>query len=171
MSSSDFRRRRLHYVLAWANLADNPFVVIGQGLVDQVLALKPSERRIVIEEAAGTRRLHLRREEALAKLVAAEAELVRVNDILREIGPRRELLEEQAAKWREYERARDELRSRLIAVDAELAQIAEDVAAAEGAAIVDEEGLTFARADEERARADAQAAATAEARAREHLEP
>ncbi|HYY54312.1 MAG TPA: chromosome segregation protein SMC [Candidatus Dormibacteraeota bacterium] len=185
------RLRDLQDLLAGANLADNPFVVIGQGLVDQVLALKPSDRRVVIEEAAGTRRLHLRREEALAKLTAAEAELVRVNDILREIGPRRELLEEQAAKWREYESvrgelrrralrwyrdsygesaaARDELRARLLAVDAELARIAEEVAGAEGAAVVDEEGLTFARADEERARADAQAAASADARAREEL--
>jgi len=181
------RLRDLQDLLAGANLADNPFVVIGQGLVDQVLALKPSDRRIVIEEAAGTRRLHLRREEALAKLVAAEGELVRVNDILREIGPRRELLEEQAGKWREYESvraelrrralrwyrdsygesatARDDLRSRLLAVDAELAHIAEDVGSAEGAAIVDEEGLTFARADEERARADAQAAGAADTRA------
>ncbi|OLC52592.1 MAG: chromosome segregation protein SMC [Chloroflexi bacterium 13_1_40CM_4_68_4] len=185
------RLRDLQDLLAGANLADNPFVVIGQGLVDQVLALKPSDRRIVIEEAAGTRRLHLRREEALAKLVAAEGELVRVNDILREIGPRRELLEEQAGKWREYESvraelrrralrwyrdsygesatARDDLRSRLLAVDAELAHIAEDVGSAEGAAIVDEEGLTFARADEERARADAQAAGAADTRAREEL--
>ena len=159
------RLRDLQDLLAGANLADNPFVVIGQGLVDQVLALKPSERRVVIEEAAGTRRLHLRREEALAKLVAAETELVRVNDILREIGPRRELLEQQAAKWREYESvrgelrrralrwyrdsygesasARDDLRSRLVGVDGELARIAEDVAGAEGAAIVDEEGLTW----------------------------
>src|SRR5207245_9226228 len=108
------RLRDLQDLLAGANLADNPFVVIGQGLVDQVLALKPSDRRIVIEEAAGTRRLHLRREEALAKLIAAEAELVRVNDILREIGPRRELLEEQAAKWREYETIRAELRRRAV---------------------------------------------------------
>jgi chromosome segregation protein len=185
------RLRDLQDLLAGANLADNPFVVIGQGLVDQVLALKPSDRRIVIEEAAGTRRLHLRREEALAKLVAAEAELVRVNDILREIGPRRQLLEEQAAKWHEYESvrgelrrralrwyrdsygesagARDELRTRLLAVDAELTRISEDVAAAEGAAVVDEEGLTFARADEERARSAAQAAAGADARGREEL--
>src|SRR5439155_24171140 len=185
------RLRDLQDLLAGANLADNPFVVIGQGLVDQVLALKPSDRRIVIEEAAGTRRLHLRREEALARLIAAEGELVRVNDILREIGPRRELLEEQAGKWREYESvraelrrralrwyrdsygesasARDDLRGRLLAVDAELARIAEEVGSAEGAATVDEESLTFARADEERARADAQSAGAADTRAREEL--
>src|SRR5205814_250333 len=97
-----------------ANLADNPFVVIGQGLVDQILALRPSDRRTVIEEAAGTRRLQLRREEALNRLKSAEVELVRVNDILREIGPRVEALRDQAAKWSEYETIRNELRRRAL---------------------------------------------------------
>src|SRR5713226_7293402 len=87
VNRSRVRLRDLQDLLAGANLADNPFVVIGQGLVDQVLALRPSDRRIVIEEAAGTRRLHLRREDALHRLRSADTELVRVVDILREIGP------------------------------------------------------------------------------------
>src|SRR5256884_6830842 len=106
------RLRDLQDLLAGANLADNPFVVIGQGLVDQILALRPSDRRTVIEEAAGTRRLQLRREEALNRLKSADVELVRVNDILREIGPRVEALRDQAAKWNEYETIRNELRRR-----------------------------------------------------------
>ena len=93
LNRSRVRLRDLQDVLAGANLADNPFVVIGQGLVDQVLALRPADRRIVIEEAAGTRRLHLRREDALDRLKKAELELVRVIDILREIGPRVAILE------------------------------------------------------------------------------
>src|SRR5207302_1229247 len=98
VNRSRVRLRDLQDLLAGANLADNPFVVIGQGLVDQILALRPADRRTVIEEAAGTRRLQLRREEALHRLKAAEAELVRVNDILREIGPRVEALRDQASK-------------------------------------------------------------------------
>src|SRR2546423_2736742 len=73
------RLRDLQDLLAGANLADNPFVVIGQGLIDQVLALRPSDRRTVIEEAAGTRRLHLRREDALQRLKHAEVEAGRVS--------------------------------------------------------------------------------------------
>ncbi|HTD64187.1 MAG TPA: AAA family ATPase, partial [Verrucomicrobiae bacterium] len=106
VNRSRVRLRDLQDLLAGANLADNPFVVIGQGLVDQILALRPADRRTVIEEAAGTRRLQLRREEALHRLKAAEAELVRVNDILREIGPRVEALRDQASKWNEYETIR-----------------------------------------------------------------
>src|SRR5713101_5486860 len=70
------RLRDLQDLLAGANLADNPFVVIGQGLIDQVLALRPSDRRTVIEEAAGTRRLQMRREDALQRLKHAEVELI-----------------------------------------------------------------------------------------------
>src|SRR5207253_1992103 len=66
------------------------------------------------EEAAGTRRLQLRREEALHRLKSAEVELIRVNDILREIGPRVEALRDQAAKWNEYETIRNELRRRAL---------------------------------------------------------
>src|SRR5713101_9885672 len=70
------RLRDMQDLLAGANLADNAFVVIGQGLIDQVLALRPSDRRTVIEEAAGTRRLQMRREDAMQRLKHAEVELV-----------------------------------------------------------------------------------------------
>ena len=53
-----------------ANLADNAFLFIGQGMVDQALALRPEERRPLFEEAAGIRKHDRRRR-------AAEAELAR----------------------------------------------------------------------------------------------
>src|SRR5437879_5951293 len=112
VNRSRVRLRDMQDLLAGANLADNAFVVVGQGLTDQILALRPSDRRVVIEEASGTRRLQLRREEALQRMKLSDAELVRVNDILREIGPRVEALREQAAKWTEYEGIRGELRRR-----------------------------------------------------------
>src|ERR671935_1305213 len=108
------RLRDMQELLAGANLADNAFVVVGQGLTDQILALRPADRRTVIEEASGTRRLQLRREEALHRMKLSETELVRVNDILREIGPRVEALREQAAKWNEYETIRNDLRRRAL---------------------------------------------------------
>src|SRR3979411_2072638 len=167
VNRSRVRLRDLQDLLAGANLADNPFVVIGQGLVDQILALRPSDRRTVIEEAAGTRRLQLRREEALNRLKSAEAELVRVNDILREIGPRVEALREQAAKWTEYESIRSELRRRalrwyrasfgttadqrgelaakIVGVDREIARLDDFVSEGETATAGTEEELLAAR--------------------------
>src|SRR5712692_10876100 len=191
VNRSRVRLRDLQDLLAGANLADNPFVVIGQGLVDQILALRPSDRRTVIEEAAGTRRLQLRREEALNRLKSAEAELVRVNDILREIGPRVEALRDQAARWKEYETIRNELRRRALrwykasfgttadqradlatkiaGVDKEVDRLTDHVAEGESTTASTDEDLRAARQEEERRRIASADAASTEASARERV--
>jgi len=191
VNRSRVRLRDLQDLLAGANLADNPFVVIGQGLVDQILALRPADRRTVIEEAAGTRRLQLRREEALHRLKAAEAELVRVNDILREIGPRVEALRDQASKWNEYETIRNELRRRALrwykasfgmtadqradlatkisGVDKEIERLTDYVAEGESTTAGTDEDLRAARQEEERRRIASADAASTEGSARERV--
>src|SRR5438309_3503516 len=191
VNRSRVRLRDLQDLLAGANLADNPFVVIGQGLVDQILALRPADRRTVIEEAAGTRRLQLRREEALTRLKHAEAELVRVVDILREIGPRVELLREQVAKWNEYEHVRSELRRRalrwyrasfgstattradlaakIVGVDREILRLVDYVTEGETVTAGSDEELRTAREEEERRRIAAADAASAESGIRERV--
>ena len=191
VNRSRVRLRDLQDLLAGANLADNPFVVIGQGLVDQVLALRPSDRRIVIEEAAGTRRLQMRRQDAMQRLKHAEVELVRVIDILREIGPRVELLTEQAAKWTEYETTRNDLRrralrwyrgsfgstaaqrnellARLVGIDREIERLGDYVAETESLAIGTDDELRRAREEEERLRIHAADVASAEASLRERI--
>jgi chromosome segregation protein len=185
------RLRDLQDLLAGANLADNPFVVIGQGLVDQILALRPSDRRTVIEEAAGTRRLQLRREEALTRLKHAEAEMVRVTDILREIGPRVEILREQVSRWNEYEKVRAELRRKALrwyktsfgntaeeraslaaqieGVDREVARLEDYVSEGESLSAGTDEELRSAREEEERRRIAASDAASVEASVRERV--
>ena len=191
VNRSKVRLRDLQDVLAGAHLADNPFVVIGQGLVDQVLALRPSDRRTVIEEAAGTRRLHLRREDALGRLRHAETELIRVIDILREIGPRVATLTDQVAKWNEYEIVRADLRrralrwyrssfgitatqrnelvARLAGLDREIERLADTVAETEAVSIGTDEELRTAREEEERRRIAAADAASSEASLRERI--
>jgi len=185
------RLRDLQDLLAGANLADNPFVVIGQGLTDQILALRPADRRSVIEDAAGTRRLQMRREEALTRLKHADAEMVRVVDILREIGPRVELLREQTAKWNEYEHVRAELRRRalrwyrasfgstattraelaakIVGVDREIERLVDYVSEGETVTAGSDEELRAAREGEERRRIAATDAASTEAGIRERV--
>ena len=191
VNRSRVRLRDLQDLLAGANLADNPFVVIGQGLVDQILALRPSDRRTVIEEAAGTRRLQLRREEALNRLKSAEAELVRVNDILREIGPRVDSLRDQAGKWTEYETIRSELRRRalrwykasfgttaeqraelaakIVGVDREIERLVDFVSEGESATAGSDEDLRAARQEEEQRRIASTDASAVETSARERV--
>ncbi len=185
------RLRDLQDLLAGANLADNPFVVIGQGLTDQILALRPADRRSVIEDAAGTRRLQMRREEALTRLKHADAEIVRVIDILREIGPRVELLREQTAKWNEYEHVRAELRRRalrwyrasfgstattradlaakIVGVDREIERLVDYVTEGETVTAGSDEELGAARQEEERRRMAAADATSTESGIRERV--
>ncbi|TMC77698.1 MAG: hypothetical protein E6J15_03585, partial [Chloroflexi bacterium] len=189
VNRSRVRLRDMQELLAGANLADNAFVVVGQGLTDQILALRPADRRTVIEEASGTRRLQLRREEALQRMKLSEAELVRVNDILREIGPRVEALRDQAAKWNEYETIRNELRRRALrwykasfgttadqradlatkigGVDKEIERLTDYVAESESTTAGTDEDLRAARQEEELRRLASGDAASAEASARE----
>src|SRR5947208_1648130 len=191
VNRSRVRLRDMQELLAGANLADNAFVVVGQGLTDQILALRPADRRTVIEEASGTRRLQLRREEALQRLKTAEVELVRVNDILREIGPRVEALRDQASKWNEYETIRNELRRRALrwykasfgttadqradlatkisGVDKEIERLTDYVAEGESTTAGTDEDLRAARQEEERRRIASADAASTEASARERV--
>ncbi len=96
------RLRDLQDLLDSASLAENAFLFIGQGMVDQALALRPEERRPLFEEVAGVRRHERRRRRAEGQLVEAEANLARVEDILAELRPQARrlghLAEQQATR-------------------------------------------------------------------------
>ena len=82
------RLKDLIDLLDAAHLADNAFLFIGQGMVDQALALRPEERRPLFEEVAGVRRHDRRRRRSEEQLAEATANLARVEDILAELRPR-----------------------------------------------------------------------------------
>src|SRR5215203_3948975 len=60
-------------------------VVVGQGQLDSVLAATPEDRRGFIEEAAGVLKHRKRKEKALRKLDAMEANLIRLTDLTAEL--------------------------------------------------------------------------------------
>jgi chromosome segregation protein len=106
------RLKDLVDLLDAAHLADNAFLFIGQGMVDQALALRPEERRPLFEEVAGVRRHERRKLKAEDQLTEAEANLARVEDVLAELRPQARRLaaqaEQQASRQtagREYGRA------------------------------------------------------------------
>jgi len=90
------RLRDLVDLLDAAHLAENAFLFIGQGMVDQALALRPEERRPLFEEVAGVRRHDRRRRRAEEQLVESEANLARVEDILAELRPQARRLAAQS---------------------------------------------------------------------------
>ena len=86
-------------LLSKSGLAQRTYTVVGQGVVDSVLSLRPEDRRALFEEAAGIAVYRSKRSDALVRLEETRANLLRVGDIVNEIAPRLRRLE------REVERA------------------------------------------------------------------
>jgi chromosome segregation protein len=104
------RLRDVQDLLMDAGLGVKGYAVIEQGKIGQILSAKPTDRRQLIEEAAGVTKFKSRRRAAELKLEAAQQNLTRVDDIIFEVEKQRGTLKRQAAKARRYKRLREELR-------------------------------------------------------------
>jgi chromosome segregation protein len=102
LNGSRVRLRDIGELLAKGGMSRQTYTVIGQGTIDRVLSLHAEERRKLFEEAAGITFHHQKRAEALSRLEATQANLLRLNDIVKEIEPRLRQLEKQAERAREY---------------------------------------------------------------------
>jgi len=77
-------------------------VIVGQGQIDAVLNARPEERRLIIEEAAGVLKHRKRKERSERRLLATEANLTRLGDLLREVRRQLRPLERQAEAARRH---------------------------------------------------------------------
>ena len=90
-----------------AGVGVKAYAVIEQGKIGQILSARPTDRRQLIEEAAGITKYKSRRRSAELKLEAAQQNLTRVDDIIFEVEKQRGALKRQAAKARRYKRLRE----------------------------------------------------------------
>ncbi len=157
LNKQRIRLRDLVDMLDAAHLADNAFLFIGQGMVDQALALRPEERRPLFEEVAGVRRHERRRRKAEEQLIESEANLARVEDIVAELRPQARRLAAQAEQQTSRQTAGDEL------VDALLLAAHVRWHEAAGLATIAAARVERQRRDADRAMADLQAAEEAAA--------
>ena len=104
------RLRDIQDLLMDSGVGVKAYAVIEQGKIGQILGARPTERRQLLEEAAGVTKYKSRRRAAELKLEAAQQNLTRVDDIIHEVEKQRRALKRQAAKARRYRRLRDELR-------------------------------------------------------------
>ena len=109
LNGSRVRLRDMLELLGKAGLGRRGFVVIGQGLVDAALSLRPEQRRVLFEEAAGVHIYQDKRRDALNKLAETQQNILRVNDILNEISPRARALERQAKRAEERQLLQSDL--------------------------------------------------------------
>src|SRR5688572_11078460 len=96
-----------------AQVGQNSYAFMGQGLVDEVLVMRPDDRRRLLEEAADVRILRARLDEARDRLSATRENLERVNLLIDEIGPRLAQLERQATRAIEHGKLARELHDTL----------------------------------------------------------
>ena len=104
------RLRDVHELLMDTGLGAKAYAIIEQGKIGMILSSRPTDRRQLIEEAAGITKYKSRRRAAELKLEAAQQNLTRVDDIVFEVEKQRGALKRQAAKARRYKRLREELR-------------------------------------------------------------
>ncbi|MEO8082667.1 MAG: chromosome segregation protein SMC [Ardenticatenales bacterium] len=89
------------------------FTVIGQGLVDSFIAMRPDQRRALIDDAAGLTPLQRQAERTLRKLADTAENLRRVKDVQSELGPRLRRMERLAERAEQHGGVAAELRALL----------------------------------------------------------
>ena len=110
LNRKSVRLRDIHELFMDTGLGRDGYSVIGQGRIDEILAVKSTDRREIFEEAAGISKFRYRKEESERKLGACEDNLLRVRDIITELEGQVGPLKEQAEKAKQYLILRDELR-------------------------------------------------------------
>ena len=85
--------------------------LIGQGRIGMIVTAKPSERKSVLEEAAGISGIHIRRHEAETRLNAAENNLKRADELKKQQEKQLENLKKQAEEATKYKEISQQIKS------------------------------------------------------------
>ena len=134
-------------LLSDAGVGRQQHVIVSQGQIDAVLNARPEDRRAIIEEAAGVLKYRKRREKAQRRLDATEANLLRLQDLLREVRRQLRPLERQAQAAQRHGDLQAELDTlRVFVAGREIAAQRARLTTIETARIADSEAQAAARA-------------------------
>jgi chromosome segregation protein len=103
------RLKDIRELIADAGGSSRGYSIVEQGKISLLINSKPEEKRALIEEAAGVLKYRMRRLEAERKLERTRQNLLRVNDVIREVKRQLNSMKRSAAKARRYRIFRDEL--------------------------------------------------------------
>ncbi len=136
------RLRDIQELFMGTGLGPESYALIEQGRIGQILSSRPTDRRAIIEEAAGVTKFKTKKRLAEARLEEARQNLNRVNDIFEEVTRQMNSLKRQASKAERYAKLRDEMRAKLrvvlaskfrvmdqesVALDSQLNQLGEEI--------------------------------------------
>ncbi len=127
------RLRDIQELFMGTGLGPESYALIEQGRIGQILSSRPTDRRAIIEEAAGITKFKTKKRLAEARLEDAKLNLARINDIFDEVSRQMNSLKRQAAKAERYGRLRDEMKAKLrIVLASKFAHLATEVDAIAG---------------------------------------
>ena len=152
LNKTPCRLRDIQNLFADTGVARAAYSMMEQGKIDMILSSRPEDRRAVFEEAAGITKYKTQKREALRKLEATEANLLRIGDVIKEVKRQIGSLQRQAGKARRYQALHADLRvldthyskKQLAALEAELRRSHDDIEK-----IADSEQATRAKIDRE----------------------
>ena len=110
LNKTPCRLRDIQSLFADTGIARSAYSMMEQGKIDMILSSRPEDRRAVFEEAAGITKYKTQKREALRKLEATEANLLRIGDIIKEVKRQIGSLQRQAGKARRYQALHADLR-------------------------------------------------------------
>jgi len=94
-----------------SGIGSKSYSIMEQGKVDYILSLKPNDRRILVEEAAGIAKYRVRKKEAVSKMQSTKTNLSRLNDILHELQIQMKGLDLQVKRLKRYRVIKDEIKT------------------------------------------------------------
>jgi chromosome segregation protein len=110
LNKTPCRLRDIQSLFADTGIARTAYSMMEQGRIDMILSSRPEDRRAIFEEAAGITKYKTQKREALRKLEATEANLLRIGDVIKEVKRQIGSLQRQAGKARRYQALHADLR-------------------------------------------------------------
>ena len=167
VNGRDVRAKDVALVFADAATGAHSPALVSQGRIAAVIAAKPAERRMMLEEAAGIAGLHVRRKDAEQKLRATEGNLARLEDLMGQLDQQIGSLRRQAraaerykalserirlaearlvfARWRDAAKAAEAARAEAQGAEARVAETQAAMKAAQNAQHASAQALAAAR--------------------------
>ena len=105
------RRKDIQDIFLGTGMGPRGYAIIGQGTINRILEAKPEELRVFLEEAAGVSKYKERRKETASRLEDTKENLVRVEDIVRELDQQLTRLEKQATVAERHAELSTEMKS------------------------------------------------------------
>uniref|UniRef100_UPI0025CF0FB7 AAA family ATPase n=1 Tax=uncultured Phenylobacterium sp. TaxID=349273 RepID=UPI0025CF0FB7 len=111
INGREVRARDVQLLFADASTGASSPALVRQGQISELIAAKPQNRRLILEEAAGVSGLHSRRHEAELRLRAADANLTRLQDVAQELEANLGRLKREARAAERYKKLSAEIRA------------------------------------------------------------